>query len=82
MLAGMQDEKLTVLPPDLGDIRVLMITPEAYMVTYPLIFNGRYDGADFSNPRTVASLWVLRNGKWQNLFLVDQVRTAEMAVSP
>ncbi len=82
MLAGMQDEKLTVLPPDLGDIRVLMIAPDAYMVTYPLIFNGRYDGTDFSNPRTVASLWVLRNGKWQNLFLVDQVRTAEMTVSP
>ena len=25
MLAGLQDEKLTVLPPDLGEIQVLMI---------------------------------------------------------
>ena len=77
MLAGLMDEKLVVRKPDLGEMRVEMITPDAYMVTYPLFFNGSYDGADFSNPRTVASLWVLRNGKWQNSFLVEQIRTAE-----
>ncbi|MCB0149377.1 MAG: hypothetical protein KDE01_17225, partial [Caldilineaceae bacterium] len=76
--AGLQDEKLTVLPPDLGEIRVLMITPEAYMVTYPLNFNGSYDGAAFSNPRTVSSLWVKRDGKWQNIFLAEQERAAPL----
>lgn len=76
-LAGIADEKLVVRKPDLGEIRVEMITPDAYMVTYPLNFNGSYDGADFSNPRTVASLWVKSEGKWQNRFLVDQIRTAE-----
>ena len=78
MMAGLQDEKLTVLPPDLGEIRVLMITPEAYMVTYPLNFNGSYDGAAFSNPRTVSSLWVKRDGKWQNIFLAEQERAAPL----
>ena len=77
MLAGLMDEKLVVRAPDLGEMRVEMISPSAYMVTYPLVFNGSYDGQDFANPRTVASLWVLRDGKWQNLFLVDQIRTAE-----
>jgi len=81
MLAGLMDEKLVVRKPDLGEMRVEMITPDAYMVTYPLFFNGSYDGADFSNPRTVASLWVLRNGKWQNLFLVEQIRTAEFVAA-
>jgi len=78
MLAGLQDEKLTVLPPDLGEIRVLMITPEAYMVTYPLNFNGIYDGNAFSNPRTVSSLWVKRDGKWQNIFLAEEERTVPL----
>ena len=78
MLAGLQDEKLTVLPPDLGTIRVLMITPDAYMVTYPLNFNGIYDGSTFSNPRTVSSLWVKREGRWQNIFLSEEERTAEL----
>ncbi|MBK6431538.1 MAG: nuclear transport factor 2 family protein [Anaerolineae bacterium] len=76
-LAGIADEKLVVRKPDLGEIRVEMITPDAYMVTYPLNFNGSYDGADFSNPRTVGSLWVNREGKWQNIFLVEQIRTVE-----
>lgn len=78
MLAGLQDEKLTVLPPDLGTIRVLMITPDAYMVTYPLNFNGIYDGSAFSNPRTVSSLWVKREGRWQNIFLSEEERTVEL----
>ena len=78
MLAGLQDEKLTVLPPDLGTIRVLMITPDAYMVTYPLNFNGVYDGSAFSNPRTVSSLWVKREGRWQNIFLSEEERTVEL----
>ena len=81
MLAGLQDEKLTVLPPDLGDIRVLMITPDAYMVTYPLNFNGIYDGAAFSNPRTVSSLWVKRDGAWQNIFLAEEERTVPFTES-
>ena len=76
-LAGLKDDKLVVRKPDLGELRVEMITPDAYMVTYPLFFNGSYDGKEFSNPRTVASLWVWRDGKWQNRFLVDQIRTAE-----
>lgn len=78
MLAGLMDEKLVVRAPELGEMRVEMVSPNAYMVTYPLFFNGSYDGTDFSNPRTVASLWVLRDGKWQNLFLVEQIRTAEL----
>lgn len=78
MLAGLQDEKLTVLPPDLGAIRLLMITPDAYMVTYSLNFNGVYDGAEFSNPRTVSSLWVKREGRWQNIFLSEEERTVEL----
>ena len=81
MLAGLQDEKLSVLPPDLGEMRVLMITPDAYMVTYPLNFNGSYDGKKFSNPRTVSSLWVKRNGKWQNIFLAEEERTAPLTVA-
>ena len=76
-LAGIADEKLVVRKPDLGEMRVEMIAPDAYMVTYQLNFNGAYDGADFSNPRTVGSLWVKREGKWQNRFLFDQIRTAE-----
>ena len=76
-LAGVKDEKLVVRKPDLGEMRVEMIAPDAYMVTYPMNFNGSYDGSDFSNPRTVTSLWVKHDGKWQNRFLVDQIRTAE-----
>ena len=76
-LAGVKDEKLAVRKPDLGEMRVEMIAPDAYMVTYPMNFNGSYDGSDFSNPRTVTSLWVKHDGKWQNRFLVDQIRTAE-----
>jgi hypothetical protein len=78
MMAGLQDEKLTVLPPELGEIQVLMITPDAYMVTYPLNFNGVYDGSEFSNPRTVSSLWVKRDGTWQNLFLAEEERAAPL----
>ncbi|MCB0052788.1 MAG: DUF4440 domain-containing protein, partial [Caldilinea sp.] len=78
MLAGLMDEKLVVRAPDLGEMRVERITPDAYMVTYPLNFNGSYDGQDFSNPRTVASLWVHSDGKWQNFFLVEQIRTAPL----
>jgi hypothetical protein len=81
MMAGLQDEKLTVNKPDLGEIRVLMITSDAYIVTYPLNFNGSYDGSDFSNPRTVASLWVKRQGKWQNIFLSEVERTVPLEVS-
>ena len=77
-LAGLMDEKLVVLPPDLSEIRVQMITPNAYVVTYRLNFNGSYDGFHFSNPRTVASTWVKEDGKWQNIFLVDQYRTAPL----
>ena len=80
-LAGVMDEKLVVRKPDLGEMRVEMITPYAYMVTYPLNFNGVYDGNEFSNPRTVTSLWVKQKGKWQNRFLVDQERTAEFTVA-
>ena len=76
-MSGVKDEKLIVRKPDLGEMRVEMIAPDAYMVTYPMNFNGSYDGSDFSNPRTVASIWVKSGGKWQNVFLVDQVRTAE-----
>ncbi len=76
-IAGAKDEKLVVRKPDLGEMRVEMITPDAYMVTYQLNFNGSYDGQDFSNPRTVGSIWVKRGGKWQNVFLLDQIRTAE-----
>ena len=76
-LAGVKDEKLVVRKPDLGEMRVEMIAPDAYMVTYQLNFNGSYDGKDFSNPRTVGSLWVKHGGKWQNRFLLDQIRTAE-----
>jgi len=78
MLAGLMDEKLSVRKPDLGEMRVEMITSDSYMVTYRLNFNGAYDGSDFSNPRTVASLWVKRAGKWQNIFLVEQIRTAPL----
>lgn len=80
-LAGVKDEKLIVRRPDLGEMRVEMIAPDAYMVTYPMNFNGSYDGSDFSNPRTVTSLWVKHDGKWQNRFLVDQIRTAEFALA-
>ena len=76
-MSGVKDEKLVVRKPDLGEMRVEMIAPDAYMVTYPMNFNGSYDGSDFSNPRTVTSLWVKHDGKWQNRFLVDQIRTAE-----
>jgi hypothetical protein len=76
-IAGAKDKKLVVRKPDLGEMRVEMITPDAYMVTYQLNFNGSYDGKDFSNPRTVGSIWVKREGKWQNVFLLDQIRTAE-----
>lgn len=76
-IAGAKDEKLVVRKPDLGEMRVEMIAPDAYMVTYQLNFNGSYDGQDFSNPRTVGSIWVKRGGKWQNVFLLDQIRTAE-----
>ena len=76
-LAGIADEKLVVHKPDLGEMRVEMFAPDAYMVTYQLNFNGSYDGKDFSNPRTVGSLWVKREGKRQNRFLVEQIRTAE-----
>ena len=76
-IAGVKDEKLVVRKPDLGEMRVEMIAPDAYMVTYQLNFNGSYDGKDFSNPRTVGSIWVKRGGKWQNIFLLDQIRTAE-----
>lgn len=81
MMAGLQDEKLAVLKPDLGKMRVLMITPDAYMVIYPLNFNGSYDGKSFSNPRTVSSLWVRRNGKWQNIFLSEEERTVPLVIS-
>jgi len=81
VLAGVRDAKLVVRKPDLGEMRVEMITPDAYMVTYQLNFNGVYDGNEFSNPRTVASLWVKQKGKWQNRFLVDQERTAEFTVA-
>lgn len=77
-LAGLMDEKLVVLPPELSEMRVQMITPNAYVVTYRLNFNGSYDGFHFSNPRTVASTWVKEDGKWQNIFLVDQYRTAPL----
>jgi len=77
-LAGLMDENLVVLPPDLSEIRAQMITPNAYVVTYRLNFNGSYDGFHFSNPRTVASMWVKEEGKWQNVFLVDQYRTAPL----
>ena len=80
-LAGVMDAKLVVHKPDLGEMRVEMITPDAYIVTYPLNFNGTYDGNEFSNPRTVTSLWVKQKGKWQNRFLVDQERTAEFTVA-
>ena len=80
-IAGAKDEKLIVRKPDLGEMRVEMITPDAYMVTYPMNFNGSYDGQDFSNPRTVTSLWVKHDGKWQNRFLVDQIRTAEFTLA-
>lgn len=76
-IAGAKDEKLVVRKPDLGEMRVEMITPDAYIITYQLNFNGSYDGQDFSNPRTVTSLWVKHDDKWQNRFLVDQIRTAE-----
>ncbi len=76
-VAGVKDEKLVVRKPDLGEMRVEMIASDAYMVTYQLNFNGSYDGQDFSNPRTVGSIWVKRGEKWQNRFLVDQIRTAE-----
>ncbi len=46
--------------------------------TYPLNFNGSYDGSDFSNPRTVSSLWVNRNGQWQNIFLAEEERAGEL----
>ncbi|MCB9132517.1 MAG: nuclear transport factor 2 family protein [Anaerolineales bacterium] len=75
-LGGLNDDKLVVKKPDLGEMRVEMISPDAYMVTYPMNFNGSYDGNDFSNPRTVTSLWVKHDGKWQNRFLVDQIREA------
>ena len=81
MLAGLQDEKLTVHPPDLGEMRVLMITPDAYMVTYPLDFNGVYDGNEFSNPRTVSSLWVKRDGRWQNIFLAEEERAEPLTAT-
>ena len=81
VLAGVRDAKLVVRKPDLGEMRVEMITPDAYMVTYQLNFNGTYDGNEFSNPRTVASLWVKQKGKWLNRFLVDQERTAEFTVA-
>ena len=81
MLAGVMDAKLVVRKPDLGEMRVEMITPDAYMVTYPLNFNGTYDGNEFSNPRTVTSLWVKQKGKWQNRFLVEQERTAAFTVA-
>jgi hypothetical protein len=81
MMTGIADEKLEVLPPDLGDIRVLMITPDAYMVTYPLNFNGIYDGNKFSNPRTVSSLWVKRGDQWQNIFLSEEERKGELKPS-
>jgi hypothetical protein len=78
MMAGLADEKLAVQPPDLGAIRVTMISPDAYMVTYSLNFNGSYDGQDFSNPRTVSSLWVRRDGQWQNIFLAEEERKGEL----
>ncbi|MFN8444159.1 MAG: hypothetical protein U0175_25480 [Caldilineaceae bacterium] len=78
MMMGLQDEKLRVLPPDLGEIRVQMITPYAYLVVYPLNFNGTYGGNAFSNARTVSSLWVKREGKWQNIFLSEAERTVPL----
>ncbi|MBP9072085.1 MAG: DUF4440 domain-containing protein [Caldilineaceae bacterium] len=75
-LAGLADPMLVVHAPNLGEMRVLVVAPNAYMVTYQLTFNGSYDGFEFRNPRTVASLWVKDDGEWQNLFLVDQLRTA------
>jgi hypothetical protein len=39
--------------------------------------DGSHDGNAFSNPCTVSSLWVKRDGKWQNIFLAEEGRTAE-----
>jgi ketosteroid isomerase-like protein len=53
----------------LAELRTLQVTPDVFVVFYPIRVEGTEEGKDISGKTTVASVWVKREGQWLNVFV-------------
>jgi hypothetical protein len=53
------------------DLKVKKIAPDAVLLVYQVIVNGKYDDHNFKNHTNAASLWMKRAGKWQNVLFQE-----------
>jgi hypothetical protein len=69
LLAIVGDEALTFEEPVRDNVVVWRLGPDTAMIVYMIKYDGSYDGAPFSGNEETASIWQMREGRWQNIFL-------------
>jgi hypothetical protein len=73
-LALVGDWRRTLTAADFGPMQVIVVSPSAMLVVYTLDTQGTYDGAPFTNREALSSLWLRRQGQWQNIFVQATLR--------
>lgn len=48
-----------------GELKVILLTDDAALVTYPLNQKGKYKQKPLSPRNYASAVWIKRNGKWQ-----------------
>ncbi len=69
LLAIVGDMALTFEEPVRDNIVVWRLGPDTAMIVYVIDYDGSYNGDAFSGNEETASIWQMREGRWQNIFL-------------
>ncbi len=75
------DMALTFEKPVRDNIVVWRLGPDTAIIVYVIEYNGSYDGDAFSGNEETASIWQVRDGRWQNIFLQSTRRTAAIELA-
>jgi hypothetical protein len=64
-------DHLTLTGYSQSGFKAKQIAPDAVLLIYQATVNGNYDDHGFQGSYNAASLWVKRNGKWQNVLFQE-----------
>jgi len=81
LLAIVGDMALTFEEPTRDNIVVWRLGPDTAMIVYVIEYEGSYDGEAFSGNEETISIWQMREGRWQNIFLQSTRRANAEAAS-
>jgi hypothetical protein len=69
MSAVVTDPARSAKTHERGEAEAIVISPDSVLLVYPLTLTSEADGQTITSQEYISSLWVKRDGNWQQVFM-------------